>query len=113
MTVRLRSSLLIRLWALCLAGFIAACATAPPVQEMSDARQAIAAAKEAGAERLAVEQLDQAEELLVQAEKYLQTGGSGSYYAAKKAAISAKEIAFKALLTSRTASSSPGAESTE
>lgn len=84
-------------------GFVAACATAPPVQEMSDARQAIAAAKEAGAEQLAAGQLDEAEELLMKAEKYLGTGGSGNLRNAKQAAIDAKKIAFEALLASRSA----------
>ena len=69
---------------------------------MSDARQAIAAAKEAGAEELAVDQLDEAESLLVTAEKYLKTGTSAAYWQARKAAITAKEVAFEALLTSRT-----------
>ncbi|MDX1508115.1 MAG: hypothetical protein R3358_07530, partial [Woeseiaceae bacterium] len=41
-----------------------ACETAPPVQEMSDARQAIAVAREAGAETHASEELLQAERFL-------------------------------------------------
>ena len=79
------------------------CATAPPVQEMSDARQAIAAAKEAGAVDLAADQLSQAESLLSDAENYLQSGSSASFWQAKKAALSAKEVAFEALLASRNA----------
>jgi len=89
---------------LCLAtlmGVLAGCATAPPVQEMSDARQAIAAAKEAGAAQLAVDQLGQAEVLLQDAEDFLVVGTSNAYWQAKKAAVSAKELAFEALLTSR------------
>jgi len=85
---------------------IAACATVPPVQEMSDARQAIAAAKEAGAETYASGQLRQAQDSLVVAEGYLQTGTSSAYWQARKAAISAKETAFDALLTSRNAQDS-------
>ncbi len=81
---------------------VAACATAPPVQEMSDARQAIAAAREAGARQLAGDRLGEAEELLEEAEKYLQAGGSTNYWQARQAAVSAKEAAFEALLTSRT-----------
>ncbi len=91
---------------LCLAlflGGLAGCATAPPVQEMSDARQAISAAKEAGADKLAVEQLDQAEVLLQDAEAFLVIGTSNSYWQARKAAIGAKDMAFEALLTSRNA----------
>ncbi|NND37132.1 MAG: DUF4398 domain-containing protein [Gammaproteobacteria bacterium] len=82
---------------------VVGCATAPPVQEMSDARQAIAAAREAGAEDLAPAGLAQAEELLDGAEAQLEVGTSASYWQAKKAAISAKEVAFEALLTSRDA----------
>jgi len=81
---------------------VAACVTAPPVQEMSDARQAIAAAREAGARQLAGDSLGEAEELLGEAEKYLQAGGSANYWQARQAAVSAKEAAFEALLTSRT-----------
>jgi len=80
---------------------VAGCATAPPVQEMSDARQAIAAARDAGADRLAPDELADAESLLSGAEKYLEVGTSASYWQARKAAISAKEQAFEALLTSR------------
>lgn len=79
------------------------CATAPPVQEMSDARQAIAAAREAGAEELAPDDLAQAEALLDGAEEYLELGTSGAYWQAKRNAISAKEVAFEALLTTRNA----------
>ncbi len=79
------------------------CATSPPVQEMSDARQAIAAAREAGAASLASAQLAEAEQLLDTAETYLATGSSNSYWQAHKAAISAKEVAFEALLASRNA----------
>ena len=85
---------------------IVACATVPPVQEMSDARQAIAAAREAGAETYASGQLRQAQDSLVVAEGYLQTGTSSAYWQARKAAISAKEKAFDALLTSRNAQDS-------
>ncbi len=86
-----------------LAVSLTGCATAPPVQEMSDARQAIAAAREAGAAELAPAELSQAEALLDGAEEYLEVGTSASYWQAKKNAISAKEVAFEALLTSRNA----------
>ena len=52
------------------------CATSPPVQEMSDARQAISAAKEAGAEELAVDELGRAETYLKNAEEELVVGRS-------------------------------------
>jgi hypothetical protein len=86
--------------------FIVACATVPPVQEMSDARQAIAAATEAGAESYALGQLQQAQNSLAAAEGFLQVGTSSAYWQARKAAISAKEMAFDALLTSRNAQDS-------
>ena len=86
-----------------LAGVTAGCATAPPVQEMSDARQAIAAAREAGAENLAADDLAQAEAMLDGAEEYLELGTSAAYWQAKKNAIAAKEVAFEALLTTRDA----------
>lgn len=88
---------------LLLAVAVLGCSTAPPVQEMSDARQAIAAAREAGAENLAPDGLAEAEQLLDGAEQYLEQGTSASYWQAKKAAISAKEVAFEALLTTRDA----------
>ena len=92
-----------RLAALVLMLAAAGCATAPPVQEMSDARQAIAAAREAGARKHARDDLARAEALLDGAEEYLELGTSGAYWQAKKSAISAKEVAFEALLLSRTA----------
>ncbi len=98
------SSVYIRLFCLTLlVTGLAGCATAPPVQEMSDARQAIAAAREEGAEQLAVDELGQAETLLRNAEAFLEVGTSNAYWQAKKAAIDAKDMAFEALLTSRNA----------
>ena len=47
---------------------LAGCVTSPPVQEMSDARQAIRAAEEADAERLATETLTAARRFLAEAE---------------------------------------------
>lgn len=81
------------------------CAAVPPVQEMSDARQAIAAAREAGAAELASERLDLAERSLAQAELHLQ---SGIYRLARKAALTARESAFDALLESRSRRQPPG-----
>ncbi len=82
---------------------LAACAAAPPVQEMSDARQAVAAAREAGAERFAGAKLREAESLLASAEGFLQASTANAYWMAKRAAIDAKDIALEALLTSRRA----------
>jgi len=84
------------------AGFLVlllqSCATAPPVQEMSDARQAIAAAREAGADELAAGTLLLAEQALAAAELQLQ---NGIYRAARRSALNARESAFDALLESR------------
>ncbi len=71
-----------------------ACGTAAPVQEMSDARQAIAAAKEAGAEDRAAEELRAAEAFLDSAQRYLSERAYGS---ARHDATLAKEKARKAL----------------
>jgi len=85
----------------------ASCATAPPVQEMSDARQAIAAAREAGAAEFAARQLVKAENLLADAQRQLEAAGSSAYWSARQSALSAKEIAFEALLKSRAAREEP------
>ena len=68
-----------------------------PVQEMSDARQAIMAAREAGAEEHAAEVLLEAEESLESAEKYL---NSRNYGVARREAIEAKTKAIDALRVS-------------
>lgn len=78
---------------------LAACAAGPPIQEMSDARQAIAAAREAGAAELAPEPLKAAEDQLIAAEADLQ---KGIYWRAREAADRAKDQAVSALLKSRT-----------
>ena len=82
---------------------LASCATAPPVQEMSDARQAIAAARQAGADQYASDQLKEAEAMLASAEDYLQSGTSNGYWSARRAALNAKDTALDALLVSRSA----------
>ena len=79
---------------------LGSCATAPPVQEMSDARQAIAAAREAGAEQYAADQLDKAVNLMGTAEKSLQ---GRLYHSARRAAVDAKNAALDALLKARSA----------
>lgn len=83
------------------AGLLAAAgcaATGPPVQEMSDARQAIAAAREAGAATLDGDGLRKAERELAEAEVQLQQRVYGD---AKRLAVNAKETAIAALLRSR------------
>ena len=73
---------------------VAACQTAPPVQEMSDARQAISAAKEAGAAELAAADLEAAVELLDSAEQSINTR---NYAQARRDALAAKAKAHSAL----------------
>ena len=74
--------------------FLAACETAPPVQEMSDARQAITVAREAGAAELAASELAEAERYLQNAEERLDRQ---QYREARNAALEAKLRAQKAL----------------
>ena len=83
----------------CLAGalallLLAACETAPPVQEMSDARQAITVAREAGAADLAASELAEAERYLENAEQRLDRQ---QYREARNAALEAKLRAQQAL----------------
>ena len=72
----------------------AGCTTSPPVQEMSDARQAITAAREAGAAEYAADELDAAVEFLNSAENYLK---NNSFHFARRDAIAAKSKALDAL----------------
>ena len=72
----------------------AGCQTAPPVQEMSDARQAIMAAKEAGAEEKAPAELSQAVDHLRAAEEALT---QKQYMSARRDAVIAKNRAIDAL----------------
>jgi len=73
---------------------VAACQTGPPVQEMNDARMAISAARDAGAEKHAAEQLHQAEEYLDRAEQLLT---EKEYSQARRDAQNAKKSALGAL----------------
>lgn len=83
----------------------AACETAPPVQEMSDARQAITVAREAGAADLAAAELAAAEKYLQNAEDKLD---DHEYREARNAALEAKLRAQKALQLSETSKDSRG-----
>lgn len=71
---------------------------AAPVQEMSNARQAVDAAREARAERYAPEDFGKAERLLKRATAALQSGNyseaRASAVAARQAAVSARNIAL-------------------
>ncbi len=82
-----------------------ACETAPPVQEMSDARQAIAVAKEAGAADLAAVHLKAAEKYLASAEEKL---SERAYVQARQDANQAK---FKALDALKAAEDLSGSKS--
>ena len=77
---------------------ISACATKPPVQEMSDARQAVAAALDVGAEDYYPSLVEEANMRLDSAEKNMR---SGVYWAAKRDAEAAKDYAIDALLSTR------------
>ena len=81
-------------------GFLAACETAPPVQEMSDARQAIAVAKKAGAADHAAFHLRAAETYLASAQKKLT---EQLYGQARRDAKQAKMKALDALKESEAA----------
>ena len=85
---------LVTLAALALAG----CVTSPPVQEMSDARQAISAAEAADAARLAPESLTEARRYLGEAERQLE---EEAYGAARFNAVRAKNRALAALRASQ------------
>ncbi len=81
---------------------LSACETAPPVQEMSDARQAIAVAKEAGAEEFAAFHLKAAEDYLASAEEAL---SKRAYSEARRDAKHAKMKALDALKASESSAS--------
>jgi hypothetical protein len=83
------------LWALTA---VSACAGAP-VQEMSDARQAIRAAQNAGAADKAPEAFQEAQLLLGAAEQSLRRG---AYREARRAAEDARDRAAVALAATRT-----------
>jgi hypothetical protein len=76
---------------------LAACETTPPVQEMSDARQAIAVAREAGAAELASFHLKAAQNYLASAEQKL---SEHAYGQARRDAKQAKMKALDALKAS-------------
>jgi hypothetical protein len=81
------------------------CATAPPVQEMSDARQAIAAAEEADAAERAPDSLDDARRFLETAEELLR---NEAYGPARVNAVRAKNRAVQALEASQRAAEEEG-----
>lgn len=76
-----------------MASNMSGCALAPPVQEMSNARQTIAAAKEVKAKIHAPQEIAEAERLMSEATSALE---SGDYIAAKDFAVAAQQHAIKA-----------------
>ena len=83
-------------WLLLLAALCAtACVrTPPPVQEMSDARQAVEAARDAGAAQLAPQLFDRSVVLLQSAQTTLERRG---FTQAKNQALAARRLAIEAL----------------
>ena len=73
---------------------LTACVSGPPVQEMSDARQAISVARDAGAEQTAMADLRAAEAYLDSAQQNLT---DRSFAQAKRDALLAKDKALEAL----------------
>lgn len=85
-----------RVFVLFVLAFLSACGTSPPVQEMSDARQAIAVARDAGASELAPAELRAAEDFLDSALRNL---SKKAYKQARLDAVEAKNKALIALAT--------------
>jgi len=77
---------------------VAGCVTAPPVQEMSDARQAIDAAEQADAGLIAADTLNAARRFLAEAERQIQ---EQAYGPARINAVRAKNRAVLALRSSQ------------
>jgi hypothetical protein len=86
-----------RLLAVGIMTIVSACAGAP-VQEMSDARQAVRAAQAAGAEERAPTELAEARKLIAEAEQHLQRHEYGH---AQDTALEARRQAIRALEISR------------
>lgn len=80
--------------------FLVSCAVAPPVQEMSDARQAIVAAEAASADRFARNEISAAREFLAEAEEDIAAGAFGP---ARSNALRAQDRAVRALRLSQAA----------
>lgn len=82
-------------WCLVAGGMVVAggCASVPPTQEMSDARQALDAAREADAGRYSPRAMEGASHLLSQAEQKLE---AGAFKQAQQSALAAKQEATRA-----------------
>jgi hypothetical protein len=79
---------------------LAGCVTSPPVQEMSDARQAISAAEQANADRVAASSMADARRFLAEAERQIQ---EEAYGPARMNAVRAKNRAVLALRSTQPA----------
>lgn len=95
---------LLRLWPI-LGLLLAACASSPPVQEMSDARQAIMAAEQAEADQYAPTTLADARRYLAEAEQLLREEAYGQ---ARMNAVRAKNRAVRALALAQSAAEAGG-----
>ncbi len=84
-----------RVWlAVALLALSGCVATQPPVQEMSDARQAVAAAREAGADKLAPQVFRRSVSLLRNAEGTLERH---RFKQARDQALAARRLAIEAM----------------
>lgn len=86
---------------------ISACATSPPVQEMSDARQAIAAAAQAQAGKYAPAPFGDARRYLAEAEQQLRREAYGP---ARVNAVRAKKRAQQALKQTEAQNEAPASK---
>jgi hypothetical protein len=91
------------LWLLLGAAFATGCAGAP-VQEMSNARQAVRAAEKAGAAQLAPELMGEARQALRNAESHLR---QGEYRTAREEAVLARTKAAEARRMAEVAAKPP------
>ena len=73
--------------------FFTACSLIPPIQEMSNARQSVQSAKDAGAEDVDSKRFSKAKQLLDLASEKMD---SGEYIEARNLALEARSIAIKA-----------------
>ena len=92
MSVNHLKKLIVALFAVCIV-VTGGCATVPPVQEMSDARQALQAARAVGAHSKAPQSYSKALTYIERAESALQIG---DYYEARRQALNAKDHALEA-----------------
>lgn len=102
--VALSLNLLIRQITLTVLVLTMAACTSAPVQEMSDARQAIYSAEAAGAMQRSHDTLQRAQHLLQEAQTRLE---AGAYEAARQSALDARSTAIKAREQAISTRSSP------